>query len=292
VESLDIAYAAQENLEHDCEVTVWTQGIFDLSKFTIESLVEALDEFDFALFVFAPDDIAKIRGSEVQTVRDNVIFELGLFVGRIGRERSFIIVPRGADDLRIPTDLLGITPAAFEPNRQDENIVAAIGPACNRMRKPIKRLDRRAQAIKDDGRETNEDFGISVDECQRIEAPFRDENSGKVRCRCQIRGTYVSKPPEERLVLVHRNRDEEQNWILKPIDIAFNPSSKTWEITYWQGGTGVKPVYLYLAGTTGQTLIRYYRSIVRDGAREPVTGDLGSDFLELGSGEVEIEASC
>jgi len=34
-ESLEVAYSLQENLEPFAEVTVWTQGIFELSKFTI-----------------------------------------------------------------------------------------------------------------------------------------------------------------------------------------------------------------------------------------------------------------
>jgi len=33
-ESIEIAYAIQENFERVPEVTVWTQGIFDLSKYT------------------------------------------------------------------------------------------------------------------------------------------------------------------------------------------------------------------------------------------------------------------
>ena len=33
-ESLEIAYAIQESFERVTEVTVWTQGIFDLSKYT------------------------------------------------------------------------------------------------------------------------------------------------------------------------------------------------------------------------------------------------------------------
>ena len=107
-ESLDIAYAAQENLENYTEVTVWTQGIFELSKYTMESLLGVLDNYDYGLFVFAADDLAKIRGAEYSVARDNIIFELGLFVGRLRRERSFIFVPRGVQDFHLPTDLLAV----------------------------------------------------------------------------------------------------------------------------------------------------------------------------------------
>lgn len=140
VEQVDLAYAVQEGLEHDVEATVWTQGVFQLSRSTMASLVDQLDVTDFAVFVFAPDDLTAIRKEIFSTVRDNVIFEIGLFAGRIGHERCFIITPRNADELHLPTDLLGITPAEYEPNRQDKNLVAALGAACNRIRKGIKQL--------------------------------------------------------------------------------------------------------------------------------------------------------
>ncbi len=150
VENLDVAYAAQEALEFEAEVTVWSQGIFALSRTTMESLMDALDEADFALFVMSPDDITHIRDQKKQTVRDNVVFELGLFIGRLGRERVFMLVPRGSEENHLPTDLLGITPASYEPERQDGNLTAAIGPGCNRVRKAINVLGgKRAVPLSD-----------------------------------------------------------------------------------------------------------------------------------------------
>lgn len=138
-EDLDIAYAVQENLDRDADVSVWTQGVFEPSKSTIESLVIALKVSDLAVFIFSPNDVTRIRDSHEPTVRDNVLFELGLFIGYLGRERAFIVTPRG-HDLRIASDLLGISTIEYEAGRQDGNLVAALGAACNKIRKALKKL--------------------------------------------------------------------------------------------------------------------------------------------------------
>jgi hypothetical protein len=138
-ESLDVAYAAQRNLEDVSEVVVWTQGIFELTKSYLESLLEALDDTEFGLFILGADDLIRIRGTEMPTARDNVIFELGLFIGRLGRDRTFILMPKRSADFHLPSDLLGVSTATFEPPSRPDRIQAALGPACHDIRLAIRK---------------------------------------------------------------------------------------------------------------------------------------------------------
>lgn len=138
-ESLAIAEAVNVNLDHDFEVTIWKNGTFKLSSTTIDDLVEKSSSVDFALFIFAPDDIATIRSRKEHVVRDNVLFEMGLFVGSIGKERSFILKPRGVE-MHLPTDLLGTTPADYESDRSDGDLVSATNRACSLIKAEVDRL--------------------------------------------------------------------------------------------------------------------------------------------------------
>ncbi|WP_076421214.1 nucleotide-binding protein [Colwellia sp. UCD-KL20] len=137
VEGLDVAYPVQVNLQHDADVTVWSQGVFSLSVTPLDSITEALNSSDFGIFVFSPDDETKMRGSVSDSVRDNVIFELGLFIGKLGKRRCFIVMPDNID-LRIPTDLVGVTPAKYSGERDKAEIAAALGPACHEIRTAMK----------------------------------------------------------------------------------------------------------------------------------------------------------
>ena len=121
-ESLTLAYEIQSALEYSCEPTVWTQGVFQLTRSSLESLRTALDDYDFAVFVLAPDDLSTLRDTQQLTVRDNVLLELGLFLGKLGSDCVFMVAPREEPGgLRLPTDLLGIHVGTYEQNRSDGN---------------------------------------------------------------------------------------------------------------------------------------------------------------------------
>lgn len=139
VESLDVAEAVNVNLDHEFEVTLWKNGTFKLSSSVIDDLVEKSSFVDFALFIFAPNDIATIRSRSEHVVRDNVIFEMGLFVGAIGKSRSFILKPRDVE-MHLPTDLLGVTPADYDARRSDSDLVSATNRACTLIKSEVERL--------------------------------------------------------------------------------------------------------------------------------------------------------
>lgn len=138
-EGLEIARAIEFQLKDVGEITTWNEGVFGLGLGTLESLVNALDRFDFAILALTPDDFTVSRDVAASSPRDNVMFELGLFMGRLGRSRTFIVYDVSTK-LKIPSDLAGVTTATFDGVRQDKNLIAAVGPVCTLIRNSIRDL--------------------------------------------------------------------------------------------------------------------------------------------------------
>jgi CRP/FNR family cyclic AMP-dependent transcriptional regulator len=118
-ESRPIVEAIHLELAHDpFIVQPWTSpGVFQASHFPIEDLMRRLEESDFAVLVIGPDDKVTSRGRRFLAPRDNVIFELGLFMGVLERERTFIVHEAGME-LKIPSDILGLGTIRFSPGRR------------------------------------------------------------------------------------------------------------------------------------------------------------------------------
>lgn len=138
-EALPIAREVQMAFEHDpFSVVIWTDGVFKIANYTLQSLEDEVDKSDFAIAIAHADDLATVRGQNWPTPRDNVIFELGLFMGRLGRARAILMEPREGK-VKLPSDLAGVTtiPYRFE---QGTNAASSLGPACNHLRDHINSL--------------------------------------------------------------------------------------------------------------------------------------------------------
>ncbi|MCM3570433.1 TIR domain-containing protein [Neobacillus mesonae] len=144
-ESIEYVDAIHESLSHAAEVTPWSAGAFLPLEYNMETLERQLDENDFAVFVFSPDDVVNIRGTITFTTRDNTLFEMGLFWGRLRRGRVFYMIPgtipenEEAKGFRLPSDLDGLTVLRYEI-RSDNNYTAAVNVACRAIKRKIAEL--------------------------------------------------------------------------------------------------------------------------------------------------------
>lgn len=138
VEALDVANQIQSGLQHDVLATVWTNGVFWAGGYPLEALENAVRESDFAVAVAQFEDIVESRGERRPTLRDNVLFELGIFMGHLGRRRTILVHPR-LPDLKLPSDLHGLVPASYAPGDL-KDLPARLGPVCTEISKLVRSL--------------------------------------------------------------------------------------------------------------------------------------------------------
>jgi hypothetical protein len=97
------------------EPMLWSdtdEGIFIAGNTHIEDLERAAQTADAAVFLFRQDDETEIRGEKKPTVRANVLFEYGMFLGRLSRRRVCIVTVGKPD---IASDFAGIKHINMKP---------------------------------------------------------------------------------------------------------------------------------------------------------------------------------
>ncbi|MCU1079890.1 MULTISPECIES: TIR domain-containing protein [Stenotrophomonas] len=133
VEALPVTRLLVQHFEHDPFLTVvWDHGVFRASNYTLDELEKQLELADFAIAIAHADDLVISRGDEWPAMRDNVVFELGMFIGFLGRKRAFLMEPR-EDKLKLPSDLAGLTTVSYR-YVPGEDARARLAPACNQIR--------------------------------------------------------------------------------------------------------------------------------------------------------------
>jgi len=73
----------------------------------IEKLVEESKSAGFAVILLTPDDVGTDKGKQIfeERARQNVVLELGYFIGKLGRARVCALLKGG---IQIPTDFSGV----------------------------------------------------------------------------------------------------------------------------------------------------------------------------------------
>ncbi len=116
----------------DCDI--WDEGkVFELNSSALDALVKASRKYDYGILVATKDDLLKTRGSDHFVPRDNVMFEMGMFLGSLGLTRAFLLVEKQS---KLPTDYNGITVPYFDNDIEGslDNAIAGIQVAISNSR--------------------------------------------------------------------------------------------------------------------------------------------------------------
>ena len=129
VARLPVARGLKQVLADCADVTVWDEAPeFVVGESILAGLIKVGEIYDFALLVFGQDDSTMMGGAAgitLSTVRDNVIFELGLFMGHMGTGRAFWLSARGSKAPHLSSDLGGIVHLEFdEPDMTNADSIA------------------------------------------------------------------------------------------------------------------------------------------------------------------------
>ena len=114
--------------EQGFETDLWKHDVFAPSNYPLDGLLDRAKTSDFAAFILYPEDTVRKRGKQTRGVRDNVLFELGVFMGALGRKRCFALVPKGSAP-GLPTDLDGLHFIEFDQSTADRSLNALASPS-------------------------------------------------------------------------------------------------------------------------------------------------------------------
>jgi hypothetical protein len=147
---LPIARALSQLLAGNVDVAVWQDAPeFAIGESILDALIKVGKAYDFAILIFGQDDVTMMGGVEMPTVRDNVIFELGLFMGHMGKGRAFWLNASGAKAPYLSSDLAGIIHLEFQqPDDASPAVLSdSLAAACARIQQQVAALGARTDRI-------------------------------------------------------------------------------------------------------------------------------------------------
>lgn len=152
-EGLTVAQVIADGIDN-AETVMWNRGVFGIGQGTIDALLKCARKCDFAILVATADDMVHVRETTKYAPRDNVIFELGLFMGALDQDRTALVACGNPDTLQIPTDLNGITQGrvasyqhAETSNDWDSALTSEVKAVTQALCQRLQDLERRAVCL-------------------------------------------------------------------------------------------------------------------------------------------------
>ena len=143
-EALSVVRQIEEYLGGVCEIFAWDTHPVSPSQYLFEGLLDIAENSDFAILVLTPDDELHYRDGEYSSPRDNVIFEAGLFMSKLGRDRVFLLSPSGKN-IKFPTDIAPIQRVIYSDlqNSFEDAIVSIKNRILELGKKPLSLTGKR-----------------------------------------------------------------------------------------------------------------------------------------------------
>ena len=132
-DALDIAGALQDALDTgDIIPRLWTSGgLYGEARFAIDSFVHQVASSDVAVLVMGH---TAASGDRPDTALYDALFDVGLFMGSLGKERTMIVRPKSLQ-VTVPTDRLGFSTVTYSSEHgQDAGQIAETAAALIRRR--------------------------------------------------------------------------------------------------------------------------------------------------------------
>lgn len=191
--ALDVALSIQQKLCDEYEVEIWNEQAFVLTDHYLESIEQAIQRCQFAIIVVTPDtELApneQAPGDAIFSARDNIVFEMGYFLGVLKRKRTFFVVEKKTG-FKLPSYIDGINRAEFvrPPNAN------LLDTALNNAVSAIKRAISKVPGIVDEWVEDMVTTALNT-ACRALAVPFYPEEA-KIRA-------FVFKKQTEKLCCTH-----------------------------------------------------------------------------------------
>jgi len=123
-----LAAKARDGLADIAKAKLWDDpDVRRLNEHFLDTLLRLADQADVAVVILTPDDVVRSRKQSMRSPRDYLIFEAGLFFGRLGLQRTFLVAP-DTPEFKLPTDIASIVIAKYPVPLTDTRALTAVLP--------------------------------------------------------------------------------------------------------------------------------------------------------------------